>query len=243
MIGKLTGIIDQIESDTLILDVGGVGYVLNVSPRTMARIGQPGERVSVLVHTHVREDIIQLYGFADRAEREWFNVLTTVQGVGNKVALAILGVCPPERLPLIIASQDKAALTQADGVGPKLASRILTELKDKAGDIALGPAAQTSLQSTPSPQKKKAKGHKPNAESDASSDDHIHEDRLEEAAEEVIEDFNHEAVIADAVGALLALGYTRSDSYAAVSRVAANHKGGAMDVQHLVKMGLKELAA
>lgn len=137
MIGKLSGIIDSFASDHLILDVGGVGYLVHASSRTLSSIGTAGDPASLLINTQVREDAITLYGFADAGEQEWFKLLTTVQGVGAKAGLAILTVCPPDQLPFIIASQDKAALTRADGVGPKLATRILTELKDKAGRIGI----------------------------------------------------------------------------------------------------------
>ena len=137
MISKLTGKIDSFADNHLILDVQGVGYQIFASARTLSRIGQVGDGASLLIDTHVREDHIHLYGFADAAEQRWFRLLTSVQGVGAKVGMAILGACPPDKLALAIASQDKALLTQADGVGPKLAVRILTELKDKAAKISL----------------------------------------------------------------------------------------------------------
>lgn len=139
MIGKLSGIIDSFSSGHLILDVQGVGYLVHASQRTLGRIGQKGEPASLLIETAVREDAITLYGFADAAEQEWFKLLTSVQGVGAKAALAILSVAPPEKVSLAIAAQDKAILTQADGVGPKLATRILAELKDKAANMDLSP--------------------------------------------------------------------------------------------------------
>lgn len=144
MIGKLSGIIDSFAEKHLILDVSGVGYLVNASARTLSQIGQKGDAVSLLIETSVREDAITLYGFADGAEQEWFKLLTSVQGVGAKAGLSILTVCPPDRLSVVIASQDKAGLTQADGVGPKLATRILTELKDKAGkmDLSAGAASK-----------------------------------------------------------------------------------------------------
>lgn len=141
MIAKLTGLIDEVGADRLILDVGGVGYLVHCSGRTLARFGpSPKGPVSLLIDTHLREDRIALYGFADAVERDWFRLLTTVQGVGARVALAILSVCAPDQLALAIASSDKAMLTRADGVGPKLGQRICSELKDKIGDLALGAA-------------------------------------------------------------------------------------------------------
>lgn len=137
MIAKLSGILDSVSENALILDVNGVGYLVHASPRTLSRIGQPGDPVSLLIDTQVREDAFNLFGFMDAAEQEWFRLLTSVQGVGAKAGMAILGVTPPEQLGFAIASGDKTALTRADGVGPKLATRILTELKDKAGKIDL----------------------------------------------------------------------------------------------------------
>lgn len=138
MIGKLSGIIDTIENGAVLLDVQGVGYVVFASPRTIGALKGHGEPCSLLIDTNVREDHIHLYGFIDKAEQEWFRLLTTVQGVGAKVALAILGVATPEKLQVAIAAQDKAVVTQADGVGPKLATRILNELKDKVGALNTG---------------------------------------------------------------------------------------------------------
>lgn len=137
MIGKLTGTLDQIAEGLLILDVQGVGYVVNASARTLSRMGDKGAQVSLLIDTLVREDAITLYGFADAAEQQWFRLLTSVQGVGAKAALSILTVCPPEKLQVAIAAQDKAAVQAADGVGPKLATRVITELKDKAAKLEL----------------------------------------------------------------------------------------------------------
>ena len=137
MIAKLSGILDSVAQDFLIIDVQGVGYHVFASPRTLSRIGEKGDSVSLLIDTHVREDHIHLFGFADAGEQQWFRLLTSVQGVGAKAGLSILGVCAPDQLAFAIASQDKAALTRADGVGPKLALRILTELKDKAAKIDL----------------------------------------------------------------------------------------------------------
>ena len=137
MIGKLSGIIDSFSDGHLILDVAGVGYLIHASRKTLTTIGQKGDPASLLIETQVREDAITLFGFADAGEQQWFKLLTSVQGVGAKVALAILAVCPPDKLPLIIAAQDKDAIRQADGVGPKLAVRIVTELKDKVGDLQM----------------------------------------------------------------------------------------------------------
>jgi Holliday junction DNA helicase RuvA len=140
MIAKLTGIVDSLGADWVVIDVGGVGYHVTCAAPTLAVLAI-GRTVSLAIETQMREDRIQLFGFADPAERDWFRLLQTVQGVGGRVALAILAVLPPAKLVQAIAAQDRAALNRADGVGPKLALRIATELKDKAGGIALGAAA------------------------------------------------------------------------------------------------------
>ena len=138
MIGKLTGLVDSTGDDWAIIDVSGVGYLAFCSARTLDRVQGRREPVSLLVETHVREDHIHLFGFADQAERDWFRLLSTVQGVGAKMALALLSALPPEELVQAIAAQDKASLTRANGVGPKLAARIVAELKDKAGALEFG---------------------------------------------------------------------------------------------------------
>jgi Holliday junction DNA helicase RuvA len=141
MIAKLTGLLDQAGSDSAVVDVSGIGYLVFCSARTLARMPAKGAPVSLLIETHVREDHIHLYGFAEPAERDWFRLLTTVQGVGAKLALALLGVLGPEDLMRAIAAADKASLARAPGVGQKLAQRIAAELKDKVRAVALGPAA------------------------------------------------------------------------------------------------------
>lgn len=150
MIGKLTGLLDSSGDDWAMIDVGGVGYVVFCSGRTLSQLPFAGETASVMVETHVREDHIHLYGFIDQGERDWFRLLGTVQGVGAKMALSILSVLAPENLLQAIAAQDKSALTRASGVGPKIAGRIVAELKDKAGGIALGAvAAEVTGRSAP----------------------------------------------------------------------------------------------
>jgi Holliday junction DNA helicase RuvA len=141
VIGKLTGVIDSLNEDGLLLDVNGVGYVVHASSKTIGRLGAAGSNASILIETQVREDAITLFGFADHAERDWFRLLRSVQGVGGKVALAILSTLTPNDLVNAVASQDKASVSRANGVGPKLAQRIVSELKDKAAGLELGAAA------------------------------------------------------------------------------------------------------
>jgi Holliday junction DNA helicase RuvA len=132
MIGKLKGVVDSYGEDHAILDVGGVGYVVHCSVRTLQALPQAGQAATLSIETHVREDMIRLYGFGSDAEREWFRLLQAVQGVGAKVALAILSTLDPGGLATALATGDKAAIARAPGVGPKLAARIAAEMKDKA---------------------------------------------------------------------------------------------------------------
>lgn len=141
MIAKLWGRLDQILDDGVVVDVQGVGYHAYCSGRTLGALPAAGSTVELYVETHVREDHIHLFGFVDEAEREWFKLLQTVQGVGARVALALLAVVGPGDMAQVIAAQDKAALTQASGVGGKLAARIVSELKGAVGAMDLGPVA------------------------------------------------------------------------------------------------------
>lgn len=215
MIGKLSGNIDSIGDTYLILDVSGVGYVVNASRSTLSSIGQAGDTLSMLIETQVREDSITLFGFKNAAEQSWFRLLTSVQGVGAKAGLSILSACPPESLAIAIASQDKAVIRRADGVGPKLATRILTELKDKAGKMdisfsAVGNAVQDS---------KTAVGNSENTD----------ESRIPNA---------------DAISALVNLGYARSDAYTAVMNAAGKANDNEKEsLQALIRLALKELSA
>jgi Holliday junction DNA helicase RuvA len=143
MIALLTGRVESLESGACIIDVNGVGYLVQASTRTLAALPTPPTLARVLIETVVREDAILLYGFADAAERDWFRLLTTVQGVGAKVALAILSALAPRDLIGAIATADRAALTRISGVGPKLAIRLLTELREKAGAMPSGTPTAT----------------------------------------------------------------------------------------------------
>jgi Holliday junction DNA helicase RuvA len=199
MIAKLTGVVDSAASDSAIIDVNGVGYLVFCSARTLGKLPAKGAPVSLLIETHVREDHIHLYGFADTGEREWFRLLTTVQGVGAKLGLAILGALSPDDLARAIAAGDKASLSRPSGVGPKLAARIASELKDKVKNMALGPIT---------------------AELPAGE--------------------GANAAIADAVSALVNLGYRRPEAIDAVSAVA-RRLGDDAAVGALIRAGLQEL--
>ncbi len=144
MIAQLTGRVEALEEGRCIIDVNGVGYLVHASTRTLAALPASPEVARLLVETHVREDAILLYGFADSAERDWFRLLTTVQGVGGRVALSVLSALSPRDLISAIAAGDRASLTRAAGVGARLAVRLLTELRDKAGAMPSAPGFRGS---------------------------------------------------------------------------------------------------
>ena len=141
MIARLTGILAESGADHAVIDVAGVGYLVQASTRTLSAIGAIGGQVMLFTEMQVREDAITLFGFGSAGERDWFRLVTSVQGVGGRVALAILSVLTPEELSRAVASGDKAMIARANGVGPKLAQRIAMELRDKVGAIDLGPGA------------------------------------------------------------------------------------------------------
>ena len=141
MIALLTGRIDQIEEAACVIDVNGVGYLVAASSRTLAALPAPPGIARLLIETQVREDAIQLFGFADRAERDWFRLLTTVQGVGAKVGLSLLSALAPAELARAISAGEQASLTRATGVGARLAARLITELRGKVGGLPVASAA------------------------------------------------------------------------------------------------------
>ena len=140
MIARLAGRLVESGIDQLVIDVGGVGYLVQASARTLAAVGPVGEAAMLFTEMQVREDAITLFGFATAGERDWFRLLTGVQGVGGRVALSILSVLDAAELSRAVAGGDKAMVARANGVGPKLAMRIVNELKDKIGAVAIGPA-------------------------------------------------------------------------------------------------------
>lgn len=140
MIARLKGLIDSVAADTCVIDVNGVGYLVAASARTLGGLGPVGSAAVLHIETQVREDAIQLFGFGTGEERDWFRLLLSVQGVGGRVALAILSVLTPAELQHAVAARDTASVARANGVGPKLAARIVNELKDKAGALPAGVA-------------------------------------------------------------------------------------------------------
>ncbi len=197
MIAKLTGRIEALEADRCVIDVGGVGYLVQASTRTLAAL-PGGALATLLIETQVRDDAIALYGFSESSERDWFRLLTTVQGVGARLALSILSVLPPPELVMAIQSGDRGSLTRAPGVGAKLAARLLTELRDKAGVIPAGPGVAAAPP------------------------------RVAGAE-------------ADALSALLNLGYRRQEAHAAVGRALAR-LGERAALDAVIRETLKELA-
>jgi Holliday junction DNA helicase RuvA len=145
MIAHLKGTLTSTGTDHAVIDVHGVGYLVGASARTLAAIGPVGEAATLFTEMLVAEDFIRLVGFASAAERDWFRLLTGVQGVGARVALAILSALEPADISRAVMAQDKATVARANGVGPKLAERIVRELKDKVGGVALGPAAAAQV--------------------------------------------------------------------------------------------------
>ncbi len=204
MIGKLKGIVDSYGEDAVILDVNGVGYLVHCSARTLQELPRAGEPAVLAIETHVREDQIKLFGFTSDIEREWFKLLQTVQGVGTKVALAVLSTLKPADLASAIAMRDKAMVARTPGVGPKVAERIVTELKDKAPAFTdIDPALV----------------------------------RLSGALDEK----RAPRPVADAVSALINLGYAQPQAAAAIA-VAARSAGEDAETTTLIRLGLKELA-
>jgi holliday junction DNA helicase RuvA len=204
MIGKLKGIIDSYGEDYIVLDVNGVGYLVHCSARTLQALPAPGAPATLSIEPHVREDQIRLFGFASDLEREWFRLLQTVQGVGTKVALSVLGTLTPGDLASAVAMRDKATVSRAPGVGAKVAERIVTELKDKAPAYSnIDPAVI----------------------------------RLSGA----VADRRAPQPVADAVSALVNLGYGQPQAAAAVA-AAVRDVGEDADVSSLIRLGLKELA-
>ncbi len=149
MIAKLRGILDETGEDWAVIDVAGVGYLVHCSSKTLAALGEQGEACTVYTDLQVSENDMRLLGFADSGERDWFRLLTQVQGVGSKVALAILSALSTGELRDACAATDAATVARANGVGPKLAGRIVNELKDKAGALPGGGAAGVSVAAAP----------------------------------------------------------------------------------------------
>lgn len=150
MIARLKGLLDSVAADTCVVDVNGVGYLVAASSRTLGSLGPAGGAVVLHIETQVREDAIQLFGFTSEEERDWFRLLLSVQGVGGRVALAILSVLTSSELQHAVAARDTASVARANGVGPKLAARIVNELKDKAGTVPTGPLQVAPLRSAKS---------------------------------------------------------------------------------------------
>ena len=212
MIAKLRGIIDTIGEDFCVIDVNGVGYQVAASAKTLGRLSVGQETTMHTVMT-VREDDISLFGFADAWEKEWFNTLTKVQGVGSKVCLSILSVLGPSQLSQAVSAQDKASFCRASGVGPKLAARIVTELKDKIVTVPL--TASAAVSSTASAVTESETPPALNLNADYGKTE-------------------------DVTSALVNLGYQRLEAHHSAVKVIAENPDA--EVSTLIRLALKEFA-
>lgn len=220
MIAKLRGVVDTIGEDYCIIDVNGVGYLVYASSKTLSRLIK-GNQFSLLIETVVREDSISLFGFYDAWEKEWFLTLTKVQGVGAKVCLSILSALTPSQLAQAVSAQDKASFTRASGVGPKLAARLVTELKDKIVTIPTELTTRNDLQVASE------------AEINATEETVAYEDAIAGRVDNPMK-------LDDAISALVNLGYQRLEAYQAVNK--ANAADPQADVAKLIRLALKEFA-
>ncbi|MCW1918661.1 Holliday junction branch migration protein RuvA [Rhodobacter sp. KR11] len=222
MIGKLSGIVDWKGLDQVLLDVRGVGYIIHVNDRTLAQLPPPGEAVALYTDLLVREDLLQLFGFLTLFEREWHKVLMTVQGVGAKASMAILGALGADGVARAITLGDARAIQAANGVGPKLAQRVILELKSKAaGMMAMGGSLNVApYVQDPDPQVIEAPKPKPR-----------------KAAAPIP---NRAAFASDALSALLNLGYGHSEAAEAVT--LSSDEAPEADTAALIRMALKRLA-
>lgn len=205
MIGKLKGVVDTIGDDFVLIDVNGVCYEAHCSSRTLQALPQNGEATTLFIEMIVREDMIRLYGFASEAEKSWFKLLMSVQGVGARVALGILSTLSAADVSSAIALQDKAMIGRAPGVGPKLAQRIVSELKGKVPALGAVDPGVVGLQT---------------------------------ALGEGLASGN----VADAVSALVNLGYAQANASGAVARVVAK-EGEDTPTEKLIRLGLRELSS
>ena len=219
MIGRISGRLDWRGPDHVLIDVRGVGYIVHVSDRTLAALPGLGEAVSLYTELLVREDLLQLFGFPTMLEKEWHKLLTTVQGVGAKAAMAILGTLGAEGAARAITLGDARAIQAAPGVGPKLAQRVILELKAKAPGVM---AAGVSLAAT------------------AGAEDVVIEAEVPRAAPKSAAGAARAAVTADALSALLNLGYGQGDAAQAVATVAGEQPEA--DTATLIRASLKLLA-
>ena len=218
MIAKLKGVIDTIADDFCIIDVNGVGYLVFASSKTLGRLSV-NSPASLMIETIVREDSISLFGFVDALEKEWFNTLTKVQGVGAKVCLSILSALSTNQLAQAVASQDKASFTRANGVGPKLAARIVTELKDKIVSVPLANVAKDLNQAL--------------TVDETTGEILTYEDNIISRDEDPTK-------MEDAISALVNLGYQRIEAYRIVNLVLSRNED--VDTGELIRLSLKELA-
>ena len=219
MIAKLKGIIDNIGEDCAIIDVNGVGYLVYMSSRSLSKLKQ-GEFSSLLIETVIKEDSITLFGFQNAWEKEWFNTLTKIQGVGGKVCLSILSVLSPAQLSQAVSAQDKSSFLRASGVGPKLAARLITELKDKIVTIPVEYISGSELSDITDTNIKKSSTSTEVKTTQSDTDDEIYQ-KTE-----------------DVTSALTNLGYQKTDAYRVASEICL--KNPSADLGTLIRLSLKE---
>ncbi len=219
MIAKLKGIIDNIGEDCCIIDVNGVGYLVNMSSRSLSKLTQ-GEYAVLLIETVIKEDSFTLFGFQTAWEKEWFNTLTKIQGVGGKVCLNILSALSPAQLSQAVAAQDKSSFLRAAGVGPKLAARLVTELKGKIVTIPIEYMSGTEL----------------NASSDTADTNKPQDTSAQQASAE--ETDTAYTKTEDVTSALTNLGYAKIDAYKVAAEVCLNNPNA--DMGTLIRLALKE---
>ena len=219
MIAKLKGIIDNIGEDCAIIDVNGVGYLVYMSSRSLSKLKQ-GEYSSLLIETVIKEDSITLFGFQNAWEKEWFNTLTKIQGVGGKVCLSILSVLSPAQLSQAVSAQDKSSFLRASGVGPKLAARLVTELKDKIVTIPVEYMSGAELSDISDTNEKTSTSTKEKKTQTIDTDDEIYQ-KTE-----------------DVTSALTNLGYQKTDAYRVASEVCLQNPSA--DLGTLIRLSLKE---
>jgi len=243
MIAKLTGTLDSVGADHAVIDVGGVGYLVYCAGRTLARLGGPGAAVTLSIETHVREDHIHLFGFADGRERELFRLLLTVQGVGARGALALLHALGPDGVIQAVQAGDRTALCRADGVGPKLATRAITELRERVGalPVSVRSGADQSRTTRTAADAVPEASAKDSAEPAASGRRRSAKGRSGEDAAAEQKAAKRAVVHDDAVSALVNLGYGRSEAWGAV-QAALDGLGEEAALSDVIRAGLKQLS-
>ncbi len=227
MIGKITGVIDYVSTDHILIDVAGIGYVIFVTGTTLNKIPAVGERISLFTELVVREDLLQLIGFVTPIERDWYKLLTSVQGVGSKAALALLGHITLKNLSRAILLEDSETIRAAQGIGPKIAKRLVLELKGKVPSMLTQAGKSTSISASGQTSlKSEDLGTPP-----VLTEDHIIQPEIDEFGQTEL----------DAISGLVNLGYSQIEAAKAVAEIL-NQTNSSIKVEELIKFALKLLA-